>query len=258
MSILEQGYHYDIAYVTHPGNIRQNNQDSLLIRRGTVDGRPLLLLAVADGMGGLAHGEWASERAVQHLNDWWERQLPTLLAGGVDMERFSSSLSVLIEQINWNILQEKQETSGTTLTMALIYGRSYLLLQVGDSRAYLIKKDHLEQLTQDQTWCAQQILAGNLTPEQAKEHPMRHVLISSLGVATGFSLERRQGKLHHGDGLLLVSDGFYNEMDETLLTQVGKGRKLQGDLEQVAQKILQGIAADNLTAVLLRLERGRK
>ena len=97
---------YDTGYVTHPGNCRTVNQDNLLLRRGAVDGQDFLLLAVADGMGGMARGEEASGCAVALLDNWWNTEPPALLsAGGPDWPGLENSLAVAIERINTAVRQ---------------------------------------------------------------------------------------------------------------------------------------------------------
>lgn len=258
---MRDAYHYEVGYVTHAGNVRAANQDSLLIRRGSLDGSELMLLAVADGMGGLAHGEEASLLAVKTLNTWWNEQLPGLLAEGLAWRSLESSLSVAIDQINWALCTDGGEgrgKSGTTLTLVFLYRREFCLLQVGDSRCYRLSGDAIEQLSRDQTWCQQELDAGRLTAEEAAVHPMRHVLVSTLGVTSGFTLDHSSGKLDFDDGLLLCSDGFYAEMDSADFAGFARGEGVQEMLDRAQQTICCGTAEDNLTAVLVRLNRGKR
>lgn len=258
---MRDAYHYEVGYVTDAGNVRAANQDSLLIRRGSLDGSELMLLAVADGMGGLSHGEEASLLAVHTLNTWWNEQLPGLLAEGLAWRSLESSLAVAIDQIDWTLCaggDEGRGKSGTTLTLAFLYRREFCLLQVGDSRCYRLSGGTVEQLTRDQTWCQQELDAGRLTAEEAAAHPMRHVLVSTLGVSSGFTLERSMGKLDFDEGLLLCSDGFYAEMDIADFAPLARGEGVQTVLDRAQSTICAGTAEDNLTAVLVRLNRGKR
>ena len=253
-------YRYDIGFVTDPGNVRSENQDSLIIRCGSMEQTDFALVAVADGMGGLAHGAEASTRAVQTLDQWWNEQLSDLLADGYDAAKLKNSLMVAVDRINYAIFADANaggEKNGTTLTLAFLYQRQYLLMQVGDSRAYLLRGGKLRQLTKDQTWCRAEIDAGRLTEEKAATHPMRHVLISAIGVAEHYMLETQTGKLAPGEGLLLCSDGFYGEMNPDCFRLEEKDASAQTMLDAAAQQLRLGAAEDNLTGVLLRLERTR-
>ena len=247
--------HYDIGYITDIGNVRNTNQDSLLVRRGNIGKQEFVLTAVADGMGGLSRGEEASAQAVNTLDQWWNDQLPDIVVGGLDWAAVKNSLIVAIDQINWTLysqIQEGKEKSGTTLTLAFLHQNRYQLLQIGDSRAYLINRTGLKQLTKDQTWCQREIDAGRLLPAAAESHPMRHVLISSLGVAPQYILDQYQGKMAGGECLLLCSDGFYNEVDEKKLW-LNNSLPAQAVLDGAATQIRSGTSSDNFTAVLLRL-----
>lgn len=246
---------YDTGYVTHPGNCRTVNQDNLLLRRGAVDGQDFLLLAVADGMGGMARGEEASGCAVALLDSWWNTELPALLsAGGPDWPGLENSLAVAIERINAAVRQavtDKGEPGGTTLVLAFVYGADYRLLHVGDSRAYLLGAGAPRPLTRDHTWCAHEIAQGRLTPAQAAVHPMRHMLTSTLGVRPSYELDLARGQLGPGSALLLCSDGFYQEA-EAALASCDLTRPAQTVLDGLLAGALRGEAADNLTALLVR------
>lgn len=258
---MREAYHYEAGYVTDAGNVRAVNQDSLLIRRGSLGGSELMLLAVADGMGGLAHGEEASLLAVKTLNTWWNEQLPGLLAEGLAWRSLENSLAVAIDQINWALYtggDEGRGRSSTTLTLAFLFGREFLLLQVGDSRCYQLCGDAPEQLTRDQTWCQQELDAGRLSAQEAAVHPMRHVLVSTLGVTSSFTLDRSSGKLGFGEGLLLCSDGFYAEMTDEMFSGFARGESVQTLLDAAQRAICVGTAEDNLSAVLVRLNRGKR
>lgn len=258
---MREAYHYETGFVTDAGNVRAVNQDSLLIRRGSLGGSELMLLAVADGMGGLARGEEASLLAVKTLNTWWNEQLPGLLAEGLAWRSLESSLAVAIDQINWALFtggDEGRGRSGTTLTLAFLYRREFLLMQVGDSRCYKLSDGAFEQLTRDQTWCQQELDAGRLSAEEAAVHPMRHVLISTLGVTEHFTLDRSAGRLDFGEGLLLCSDGFYAEMTDEPFSGFAHGESAQTLLDGAQRAICAGTAEDNLTAVLVRLNRGKR
>ncbi len=251
--------HYEIGYVTDAGNVRRDNQDSLLIRKGNIRKDEFALLAVADGMGGFARGEDASLQAVDQLDQWWRSQLSGLLFAGLDWVRLRNSLVVAVENINWSLyskyshMQNGKDRAGTTLTLAFLYQRQYLILQVGDSRAYAVKGGMLLPLTKDQTWCRREIEAGRLTEQEAQTHPMRHVLISTLGVTSDYELDEYKGKLNEGVGLLLCSDGFYGEMDNHLPDSFSKNTPVQTILDEAAARIRKGKAQDNLSAILLRV-----
>lgn len=252
---------YDLGFISDPGNRRADNQDSLIIRRGELDGREFVLLAVADGMGGLTLGDRASYTAALLLDQWWDSELPPILSrGGVDWDALSASLSVVVEHINWTIRSQRGETggkSGTTLSLLFLMDDHYLLKHVGDSRIYLFRKQGVLQLTRDQTWCQREIDRGTLTPAQAAAHRMRHVLVSALGVNETYQCQEDQGQTQSGDWFLLCSDGFYNEVAVSpRWPALWRDAAPQDILADLLQQIKAGPAGDNVSAVLLRVTGG--
>ncbi|WP_326205332.1 PP2C family protein-serine/threonine phosphatase [Dysosmobacter sp.] len=128
-------------------------------------------------------------------------------------------------------------------------------MQVGDSRAYLLQKGRLHQLTRDQTYCRREIEAGRMTEAEAAEHPMRHVLVSTLGITKEYTLEVTAGKMPNGGSILLCSDGFYQELPVDWPGPDRERHTVQTMLEETASLILRGTAEDNLTALLVRMTR---
>lgn len=247
----------ELGIVSDPGNRRPQNQDSVIVRRGQIDQREFLLLAVADGMGGMSHGDQASYTAALLLGLWWDSELPILLTKTpFSWEDIAASLSRVIDQINWTIRTGDAygEKSGTTLSLLFFLDGHYLLKQVGDSRIYLLRDGQAYQLTKDQTWCQQEMDEGRLTPEAALTHRMRHVLISALGIREDYICQEGEGELAEEDWLLLCSDGFYNEMSVTpqILPHRKKGTPQQ-TLDELLTQIKAGQADDNISAILVHV-----
>ena len=246
-----RNFRYRFGYITDPGNRRSSNQDSLLIRTGTCLGKECLLAAVADGMGGMQRGDWASCTAVSLLDRWWTERLPGFVGETLAWDALCDSLVVTLEEINWTICtdsQDKDGRAGTTMSLMFFHGNRYLLLHVGDSRIYRVGRGGAVQLTRDQTWCQQELDAGRMTPAEAAVHPMRHALISTLGVEPQFRLQREEGTVVSSNAFLLCSDGFYQEFDVRAWKKVDDPQPL---LEQARDAVKQGPAGDNLTAVLI-------
>lgn len=250
----------DLGLISDPGNRRPGNQDSLITRRGEIDGQEFFLLAVADGMGGMAQGDQASYTAALLLDQWWDAELPLLLTRQpFSWQELSASLSAVIDHINWTIRSQTPAgmKSGTTLSLLFLLNGQYLLKQVGDSRIYLFRKKQVRQLTRDQTWCQQEIDQGRLTPEEALTHRMRHVLVSALGVREDYQCQEEQDRVLGGDWFLLCSDGFYNELPPTpQCLPKDKGTQAQDILNHLLLQIKAGAADDNISAILLHVPEG--
>ncbi len=250
----------DLGLISDPGNRRSGNQDSLITRRGEIDGQEFFLLAVADGMGGMAQGDQASYTAALLLDQWWDAELPLLLVRQpFSWQELSASLSAVIDYINWTIRNQTPAgvKSGTTLSLLFLLHGQYLLKQVGDSRIYLFRKKQVLQLTRDQTWCQQEIDQGRLSPEEALTHRMRHVLISALGVQEDYQCQEEQAPVCGGDWFLLCSDGFYNELSVSpQCLPKGKRTSAQEILDELLLQIKSGNADDNISAILLHVPEG--
>lgn len=191
--------------------------------------------------------------ATQMLGSWWNRLDRQAVA---DLGQISRLLDAEIYQIHRQIYYMSQQArpAGTTLSLVFLDGGKYLYKQIGDSRIYLFENWAVRQLTEDQTWCNDQLRAGLLSRDEIRVHPMRHMLSNALGVSEELKIAAGQGLLHRGSSLLLCSDGFYNSIPEQV-ERGGWGRCFspQRMLERMMQQILQGMAEDNATAVLCRV-----
>lgn len=221
---------------TDIGCLRDHNEDSLVVTPP--------LFAVADGMGGHAAGEVASEIAV--------RVLPELAPEHPDGE----ALGRAIEEANRAVIQAAREGRGrqgmgTTMTAAMLEGERLVIAQVGDSRAYLLHQGKLQQLTRDHSLMADMIEAGQLTPEEARTHPQRSVITRALGSDAHLHPDIYEINVETGDRLLICSDGlsgmiFDDQIENTL-------RRVQDPQRCASQLVNEAIAAgghDNVTVIV--------
>jgi PPM family protein phosphatase len=224
---------------TDVGRVRSNNQDQYLVTTG--------LFAVADGMGGHAAGEVASLTAVEALKASYH--------GG------SEGLVSAAQQANRSIFERAQGNPelhgmGTTLVaVALINedGEDRLaVVNVGDSRVYLLRQGELEQLTTDHSLVQELVDDGQLTELEAAVHPQRHVLTRALGVDSEVKVDLLQVLPMKGDRLLLCSDGLVRELTDTQVA--GIMRRLadptEASRELVAAALERG-GNDNVTVVIV-------
>ena len=229
---------------TDPGRKRRINEDSFVIAPP--------LFAVADGMGGAQAGEIASALAAGALEESG--------ANGGGERRVSE----LIQEANRRV-HERATTDaatagmGTTITAALVEPDGRVIFgHVGDSRAYLLRDDKLEQLTNDHTLVAELVRRGELSPGEAQVHPQRSVITRALGTDPDVDVDTFAVDARAGDIYLICSDGLSSMVDsrdiETIL------RKNRADLESAARALIQaanrGGGEDNITAVLFAVEEG--
>ena len=221
---------------TDIGCLRDHNEDSLVVTPP--------LFAVADGMGGHAAGEVASEIAVRVLSE--------LAPEHPDGE----ALGRAIEEANRAVIQAAREGRGrqgmgTTMTAAMLEGERLVIAQVGDSRAYLLHQGKLQQLTRDHSLMADMIEAGQLTPEEARTHPQRSVITRALGSDAHLHPDIYEINVETGDRLLICSDGlsgmiFDDQIENTL-------RRVQDPQRCASQLVNEAIATgghDNVTVIV--------
>ncbi len=230
-SIPEYGSRTDV------GLVRDHNEDSLAVAPP--------VFAVADGMGGHAAGEVASEIAIQTLLE----NAPQTADG--------DALARAVVEANRAVIRAAldgrgKQGMGTTMTAAVLDGRSLVVAQVGDSRAYLLHRETLQRITRDHSLVADMIEAGELTEEQARVHPQRSVITRALGSDPNTLPDIYEMTLESGDRLLLCSDGLSSMIEDDLIQTV-LNRK--GDPQLCANMLVnEAIKAggfDNVTAVVV-------
>ena len=211
-----------VVGATDVGRMRSHNEDAFLIsnlgsgRRApsgdreeiqTNTGRPLLL-AVSDGVGSGPAGELASRLTLEALG----RTLPPT-AG-----KWGPALRRAVEAANhavWDAASQRTEFRGmaATLTAVCVHRRTAHIVEVGDSRAYLIRGGMIRLLTRDQSYVQALIDAGMLTPEQAERSSLRNVILAAIGSERDVTVDLGTVELEPGDALVLCSDGLSNELD---------------------------------------------
>lgn len=204
-----------IGYLTDPGVVRAENQDSLFVPDpDTCDtAKRGVLVAVADGMGGHAGGALASRTAVESMAAFYTDPSVGLPADLLVLNR--------VEKAHGRIQDLQRERPnlkgmGTTLTAAVITGKSAVLLHVGDSRGYLLHGGQLRQLTQDHTLAARWAKQGTLRNPAGMG---KSVLTRALGVGTS-EVDRVEQELAPGDRLLLASDGLHGVAPEGRIAEL--------------------------------------
>lgn len=195
---------------TDVGIRKSTNQDSVLIETAATDYGQVLLSVVCDGMGGLAKGEVASAILVKAFSRWFHQEFPGLLYGGLEANTLRNSWTNLILEQNQRISQYGLECNvslGTTLAALLLVDNIYYIINVGDSRVYYIK-DGFHQMTLDQTYVQREMDLGRMTPEEAKNHPRRNVLLQCVGASSVIEPDFYVGEYKPDSLFMMCSDGF--------------------------------------------------
>jgi protein phosphatase len=233
---------------TDVGVVRAGNEDNFLVvpERG--------IFVVADGMGGHAAGEVASDIAVRVITE----ELGSLM--GLDGNTVAERMRKAIRSANTSIFQrtivehDKRGMGTTATVLALATGR-YLIGQVGDSRAYLMREDRFLQLTKDHSYVQEQIDAGNLTPEQARNHPYSNVITRCVGANGEVTPDIYLGAVKQGDVFLLASDGLTGMLsDERLVDILSDAGEPQHWVDRMVNEANRRGGLDNITVVIVRID----
>jgi serine/threonine protein phosphatase PrpC len=234
----------ELASETHQGLKRANNQDRYLVKGYGPEG---VLLAVADGMGGEAAGDRAAQIAIDSLKNFQSKAADPLL-------QLQGLFKQASEDIEAQVRQNFQLSGmGTTLTTVFLHrGRAYWA-HVGDSRLYLFRAGELKRLTWDHTLPDTLLKEGNITTEEARNHPAQHLLLQCIGCGR-FKASTGILDLETDDILLVSSDGLHHEVPEgeigALMTGAGE---LAGVLKKLVQAALNAGGRDNITVVAARI-----
>lgn len=239
---------FTCAARTDVGVVRSGNEDNYLM----LSDRGIFI--VADGMGGHAAGEVASEMAVQITSEEIGslRGLNDAEAG----ERMRTAIRTANDAIFERTLQEHDKRGmGTTATVLVLLPGRYLIGQVGDSRAYLLRGGHLLQLTKDHSYVQEQVDAGLLTPEQARIHPYSNVITRCVGASVDVMPDIYFGSLQAGDVILLASDGLTGMLeDEQLARIIGSDGGPQAWVDRLIAEANRRGGLDNITAIVVRID----
>lgn len=277
MIINNGNFEYGLSSKTGPG--KRENEDRAVVKTVVINREPCAMAVLADGMGGYSGGALASKLAVEAFDRWWVKKP---FAKNFSPELIENEVSRLIRSINQQVIDygnKRSHKMGTTITALLLFGSRYFIFNVGDGRVYSIKSsqngldsttDNLErnptideieiqidQLTDDQTWVAEQIKKGRLDKEQARLHPRRNVLLHCLGMENQFDIYRHSGKYASADIFLVCSDGFYSVFSNSEIAgiinfYISKDMSLQdisGEMLNVAHS---RNTEDDATVILLR------
>lgn len=258
-----------IVGLTDVGRVREHNEDSFLVvdRDGNRRGQPgqvldvalrtASLLVVCDGMGGAAAGEVASRMAADRVAQ---------VLGDADFatatpDQIASLMDRAVQAANTEIYEKARgnpdfKGMGTTLTAAVATPGRLFVSQVGDSRAYLLRKGLLNQITKDQSLIGQLIEEGTLTEEEAEKLGGRNIVLQAVGVEETLRVDTKSWPILRGDLLVLCSDGLSGMIKDAQIREIVAASS--ADLGSAAQKLITDANAnggrDNITVILARFD----
>lgn len=236
-----------VAAGTDVGRIRAGNEDNLYADADRDRG----LFIVADGMGGHAAGEVASEMAVQivaqvlsPLRDLTRPDSTSLVA-----DALKAANRAIYER---TIHESEKQGMGTTASCLLLGQGRYVIGHVGDSRVYLLRDGIFQQVTKDHSYVQEQVDAGLLTLEQARYHPYSNVITRCVGANANVEADVLSGDIRNGDLFLIASDGLTGMLEDSQLKRIIDTRQTPGRMvdSMITEANRRG-GLDNITAIVV-------
>ena len=239
-------------YLTDTGKVRDHNEDSLIILENN---NHEFLLAVADGMGGHSAGEVASSIAIKHLSKMFNDNFLNLEK--VQAVNWLRDTVIEINELIFDYADKHPESKGmgTTLVVALVTKDYVLFGNIGDSSGFVMKNDKLHKVTYDHTLVNLLLKAGELTPEEAKDHPKKNVLMKALGANNPIEIDIFDVE-NTATGILLCSDGLTNMLDDDTIMKVLNNNEMDIDekLDKLIFKANNRGGSDNISIAYLNKE----
>lgn len=257
-----------VAGLTDVGRTRDHNEDCYLLwhfgRDERIEGSDEasvprsdgVLMSVCDGMGGAAAGERASEIAVDTLAD----RAAELGEEKLELSTFIEWLEESVKEADRRILEAAQadpelEGMGSTMTTVAAIPEGLALGHVGDSRAYHLRDGHLRQISVDHSYVGELVALGRITPDEARTHDQRNLLLQVLGLGRPLEVDRVAIALREGDMLMLCSDGLYDLVEDPEIKEL---MLADDDLAARCRELIQLAnergGKDNITVIVARVE----
>jgi protein phosphatase len=270
---------FEAAELTDKGRVRDENEDTVFHKVFYApDDDPMSLFVVADGIGGRLAGRmasyWAVEVVKNNLSDLIGYQDPRSTnrfsredilrmmstAEGIDPSTLQERLRQTVDKANAAVRQyarhspQAAHNAGTTLCLALVYGRQAVIANVGDSRAYVLRAGRLRQITTDHSVVQQMIDAGQLRADMIYTHPQRNVIHRSLGARDTVEVDIFTLTLESGDYMLLCSDGLWELVrDDKMVNIISQAASVQTACRQLVNAANAAGGDDNIGVVLARM-----
>jgi serine/threonine protein phosphatase PrpC len=252
---------FTVGYHTDAGLRKKINQDSLLIKTAKSPYGRLGLFIVCDGMGGLSSGELASGTVINGMSKWFDEILSHINFNTVDKDDLYKFICGQVMDLNNKIFEYgimQNQKLGTTLTLCLFVHNKYYIIQVGDSRAYKIV-NNVEQLTKDQTFVQREVDRGNITMEEAINHPRKNVLLQCIGARKEVEPVMVTGELKGNEVFLICSDGFYRKLsnneilNELRWSNLNNSEQIKSKTKNFIDLVKNREERDNITGLIVKV-----
>lgn len=253
-----------IAVHSDAGIKKQINEDALLVKIAQTSLGKVSLGIVCDGLGGLSKGELASAAVIRVFDYWFEHMLPELITKGFNGDELKFQWNNIVLEQNQLLMAHASRSGtrmGTTIVALLIINQEYFIMNVGDSRAYLLYKQ-LFLLTKDQTFVQHEIDMGRMTREQAQNHPRRNVLLQCIGASDVVTPDYYSGQVFPDTTFVLCSDGFRHMVSSDEIyaylnpVVASNERTMKQNAVVLTELNKQRMEVDNISVVVIRTCQG--
>lgn len=242
---------FTVSAASDRGLVREKNEDYYGIFEPETDelmDEKGLLIVVADGMGGHLSGGRASRMAVEVMGEVYFGQ-----AEGNPADKLADALDKANSDIFENIGEGKKWVAGTTCTAAVIFPDHFHLAHAGDSRAYLLGKGGIKQLTDDHSAVGEMLREGILNKEEARKHPRRNVITRAVGLNKNIKVDIIESiPFKTGETLMICSDGLTSMLPEDEIGSIISSNEPDKACQLLVKKALEAGGEDNVTLVIIR------
>ena len=239
----------EIYSKTDIGKKRKTNQDA--VKSGKISDK-MVWSVVCDGMGGVAGGDVASDIAVLTISSY----LNGRLSDAKDPEEIQNIICEAVNSANKAIYLKSQndvslKNMGTTVILCVLNDGDLHVVHVGDSRAYLINDDDINQITTDHSMVQEMLNSGKITIDEAKNHPQKNVITRALGVNDKVELDYKYLKIKPGNVIVLCTDGLTNHVYENKIYEICQSNELSQVPQQLVNEGNKNGGSDNITVSVI-------
>ncbi len=248
-------FHYHYAGLTDTGMVRNHNEDAYKLPLDTTPSALTnrgYLYVLADGMGGHQKGEIASAITIEIISEeYYASHIP--LSEQFPEKAIDISLTRAVEKANTKVMDATQG-GGTTVVATVLYDDTLVSMNVGDSRAYLLRDGQLQLISKDHSLVSRLVEMGKITAEEALTHPRRNVLYQALGQGTDVEIHTIQEKLQLNDIIIICSDGLWGEVGDLQIKEViSTVSNPLSALQQLITMANEAGGPDNITGIIIQV-----
>jgi serine/threonine protein phosphatase PrpC len=227
---------------THVGKVRRLNEDSVLALPD------IGVFTVADGMGGHSGGDFASQTVVEAI-----ATIRPELSGLDLMRAVRGAILAAHDLIVAEARRRGGATMGSTVVTLILSNAHFACLWAGDSRLYLCRDGHVEQVNHDHSLVGEMVRAGKLSPAEAERHPQANIITRAVGAGDGLDLDKVRGETRKGDRFLLCTDGVSRYMDHEDLASLLVSRSIENVADALIERALDRGGEDNATVIVVEV-----